>query len=58
METQDKRAVESLARCGLSLQELYDSFRKFPKEEIKTIYDKIHELKGSDETHNIKLNCS
>ncbi len=32
MTDQDKRAVEGLARCGISLQGLYDAFPRFPAE--------------------------
>jgi hypothetical protein len=42
MTDQDKRAVEGLARCGISLQGLYDAFPRFPAEEIRKIYGKVH----------------
>ena len=42
MTDQDKRAVEGLARCGISLQGLYDAFPRFPAEEIRAIYQEIH----------------
>ena len=48
MTDQDKRAVEGLARCGISLQGLYDAFPRFPAEEIRKIYGKVHK---TDEIH-------
>ena len=48
MSDQDKRAVEGLARCGISLQGLYDAFPRFPAEEIRAIYGKVHK---TDEIH-------
>ena len=43
MTDQDKRAVEGLARCGISLEGLYDAFPRFPKDEVQEIYERLHE---------------
>ena len=48
MTDQDKRAVEGLARCGISLQGLYDAFPRFPAIEVQAIYERLHE---GDEIH-------
>ncbi|MCR4750028.1 MAG: hypothetical protein K5877_09585 [Lachnospiraceae bacterium] len=48
MKDQDKRAVEGLARCGMSLDSLCESFPKFPKEEIEEIYRQISSVTGNE----------
>ena len=60
MKDQDKRAVESMCRIGLSLESLYESFPNFPKDEIEAIYN---ELSGSrdtagDQSQGLSINCS
>ena len=42
MSDQDKRAFEGLARCGISLEGLCDAFPKFPMDEVREIYRRIH----------------
>jgi len=58
MQEQDKRAVEGMARCGISLEELIAAFPKFSADDITVIYNEIHknELTGGD--ISIKFNCS
>ena len=41
MTDQDKRAVEGLARCGISLEGLYDAFPRFPAIEVQEIYERL-----------------
>ena len=41
MKEQDKRAVESMCRIGLSLEGVLSSFPAFPREEIEEIYNSI-----------------
>ena len=41
MQKQDERAVESMVKCGLSLEAVYESFPKFNKSEIEEIYNRI-----------------
>ena len=38
MSEQDRRAVEGLARCGIDLEGLCESFPQFSREEIEEIY--------------------
>lgn len=58
MKVQDKRAVEGMARCGISLEGLLEVFPKFPVEEVIAVYDEINNTKASAEAVNIKMNCS
>ena len=38
MQEQDKRAVETMCRCGLNLKGVINVFPSLPREEIATIY--------------------
>lgn len=58
MKEQDKRAVEGMARCGISLEGLIDAFPSFPKEEVTAIYEEIHKSEISMNNVIIKMNCS
>lgn len=42
MREQDKRAVEGMAWCGISLEGLIETFPKFPAKEVEAIYFDIH----------------
>lgn len=57
MQEQDKRAVEGMARCGISLEGLLDAFQSFSKDEVTEIYNDIHrsEIKISNTVK--KMNC-
>lgn len=58
MNDQDKRAVEGMARCGISLEGLLGAFPKFPAEEITEIYNEIHKDEIVDGGPSISINCS
>ncbi len=58
MQEQDKRAVEGMARCGISLVRLIDAFPGFPKEEVTEIYNDIHRSEINISNTVIKMNCS
>lgn len=58
MKEKDKRAVEGMVRCGISLEGLIDAFPSFPKEEVMAIYEGIHNSEISMNTVTIKMNCS
>lgn len=58
MREQDKRAVEGMTRCGISLEGLLEAFPKFPADEIIAVYDEINKTKTTAEAVNIKMNCS
>ena len=57
MTDQDKRAVEGLARCGISLEGLCDAFPKFPTDEVREIYREIHR-DFIPRVDMVKVNCS
>ncbi len=60
MNKQDERAVESMCRCGLSLDAIVTCFPQFTKKEIKTIFDRVKEgpEDQSDDSNQISMNCS
>lgn len=58
MKEQDKRAVEGMARCGISLERLIEAFPKFSAEDITDIYNEIHKSKNTSSSITIKMNCS
>lgn len=59
MNDQDKRAVEGMARCGISLEGLIEAFSKFPADEISEVYKEINKIKPDDEEEiTISRNCS
>lgn len=58
MNAQDKRAVEGMARCGISLEGLLGAFPNFPTEEVTAIYNEIHRNEVPSVEATIKMNCS
>lgn len=59
MQEQNKRAIESMCRCGLSLKELIAVFPSFPQEDIENIYNAIVPMcSGADTSSDISINCS
>ncbi|MCR5001152.1 MAG: hypothetical protein K6A71_05085 [Lachnospiraceae bacterium] len=58
MQKQDERAVESMIKCGLSLEAVCESFPKFDKSEIEEMYNRIKGMDNSYEAPEIKRNCS
>ena len=42
MQEQDKRAVESMCRCGLDLEGVQNVFPSLPREEIDAIYKSVN----------------
>ena len=59
MKDQDRRAVEGMARCGISLEGLIEAFPKFPADEISEVYKEINKIKPDDEEEiTISRNCS
>lgn len=59
MKEQDIRAVESMCRCGLSLEGILESFPKFPKEEVTAIYERFKGAdRGDSEDVGLSINCS
>ena len=59
MKEQDKRAIESMCRCGLDLGGVISVFPTFPKEDVMAIYNAVKRLNaGADGELNISMNCS
>ena len=59
MKEQDKRAIESMCRCGLDLEGVISVFPTFPKEDVMAIYNAVKRLNaGADGVLNISMNCS
>ena len=58
MNEQDKRAVESLCRCGLDFEGVVKSFSNFPVDELKRIYTLVHETPVGELVSDISRNCS
>ena len=45
MKEKDKRAVEGMARCGISLEGLLEAFPKFDVEDVVAVYDEVNKIK-------------
>lgn len=59
MKEQDKRAVESMCRCGLELEDAIAVFPTFSEEEVMAVYKSVKGLDtGADRELNISINCS
>lgn len=59
MQEQDKRAVESMCRCGLDIDGVIAVFPTFPREDIVQIYESAKKRDGdSGREVSISVNCS
>ncbi len=59
MKDQDKRAVEAMCRCGMSLDGVIASFPLFSIEEITKIYESFRSTESDNsEEPGISINCS
>ena len=59
MREQDKRAVESMCRCGLDLDGVINIFPNLPREEITAVYKSVRD--GNADTKgkfSVSINCS
>lgn len=56
MQEQDKRAVESMCRCGLDIDGVIALFPKFSREDIVLIYEATKGVAGGENC--ISVNCS
>ena len=58
MKEQDRRAIESMCRCGLELEGVISVFPTFPKEDVMAVYNAVKGLDaGADGELNISMNC-
>ena len=59
MQEQDKRAVESMCRCGLDLEGVINVFPGLPRKEVVAIYKSVRGKNTDDNREsNISINCS
>lgn len=59
MQEQDKRAVESMCRCGLDLKGVINVFPSLPREEVETIYKFVRNRDAdANGESGISINCS
>ena len=59
MTNQNKRAVESMIRCGLALEEVIANFPKLDRGEVEELYKVVKEITGEVvEVPVLKVNCS
>ena len=59
MKEQDKRAVESMCRCGLDLEGVIAVFPMFSKEDVAAVYQSVKRLDtDTKEGAGISINCS
>lgn len=59
MQEQDKRAVESMCRCGLDFEGVVNIFPNLPKEEVAAIYKSVRGRNTNEnEESSISINCS
>ena len=59
MQEQDKRAVESMCRCGLDIEGVISVFPRLPREEITAVYKSVRGVEVDvEERSAISINCS
>lgn len=59
MQEQDKRAVESMCRCGLDIDGIIAVFPKFPREDVVRIYESSKGANGcAGGESGMSVNCS
>ena len=59
MSEQNKRAVESMCRCGLDLEGVINVFPGLPREAIEEIYKSVKDKDtDTDGKSNMSINCS
>lgn len=54
----DIRAIENMARTGMSFDDLRKAFRDFPIEEVEKIYMRVRRETVGKVEAGIKVNCS
>lgn len=59
MNKHDETAIESMCKCGMSLETLYTCFPQFSKKEIRDIYERSQgKSDNGEEPPQISINCS
>ncbi len=54
----DQRAIENLARTGMSFDDLRKSFKQFSIEDVERIYMRVRKEKLDKPESGPKINCS
>lgn len=58
MKERDIRAIENMARTGMSFDDLLKAFVQFPYEEIEKIYMRVRQESVGNVEAGTKINCS
>ena len=58
MTDRDKRAIENMARTGMSFDDLRKAFSQFPIEEVEKVYMRICKETVGNAQVGMKINCS
>ncbi len=58
MTERDIRAIENMARTGMSFDDLCRAFAQFPFEEIERVYMRIRRETVGNTQEVTKINCS
>ncbi len=58
MTDRDKRAIENMARTGMSFDDLRKAFSQFPIEEVEKVYMRIRKEAVGNAQAGMKINCS
>ena len=58
MTDRDKRAIENMARTGMSFDDLRKAFSQFPIEEVEKVYMRIRKETVGNAHAGMKINCS
>ena len=58
LSDRDVRAIENMARTGMSFDDLCRAFVQFPFEEIEKVYMRVRKETVGNVQAGIKVNCS
>ena len=58
MTDRDTRAIENMARTGMSFDDLRKAFSQFPIEEVEKVYMRIRKETVGNAQAGMKINCS
>ena len=58
MTDRDTRAIENMARTGMSFDDLRKAFSQFPIEEVEKVYMRIRKETIGNAQAGTKINCS
>ena len=58
MTDRDMRAIENMARTGMSFDDLCKAFQEFPIEDIEKVFMRVRRETVGDIQADTKINCS